>query len=91
MGASGFCLNGSGFLGDKIFRLVFNVFFCGWIGDLCELCFIGGFLFLGVVCVWVVDFVYGLFLLFHWVSLFFVTVLIEFVLLLDEFQLLLKL
>ena len=56
-GTSGFCLSGSGFLGDKFFSLSLMIF-GGRIGDLFELAFVD-FLFLGgIVCVWVVDFVY---------------------------------
>ena len=55
MGACGFCLSCSGFLGDKFFSLSFSlslIDFDGWIGDLCKKCFVGGdFALLGVVCV----------------------------------------
>ena len=51
MGACGFCLSCSGFLGDKFFSLSL-MDFGGWTGDLCKKCFVEGeFALLGVVCV----------------------------------------
>ena len=51
IGACDFC---SGFMGNKFFSLSLMLF-GGWIGDLCNSCFVGDFALLKLVCVGVVD------------------------------------
>ena len=76
MGAYGFCLNCSGYLGDK-FSCLFLMIFGERIVDLCEISFVGAFQLLGgIVYVWIKDslciflwttsFDFSLFVTCHW-------------------------
>ena len=54
MGACDFCSSCLGFMGYKFFSL-FLMLFGGWIGDLCNGCFVGDFALFVVVSVGVVN------------------------------------